>query len=243
MWANFILLGIIGVGKLITAEPGITTTSEEPRYVVLDEAPVGEGSGTVVRMVRRVNDSQVLAAKFFDSYSERDESIIRQEFMFGHAFTHDNIARSIDMIEGSPTACIIMEYFPTEMLEVLVTRELSRAQISVMFKQILSGTAHMHSLGIAHRDLKMDNVVLDENGNAKIIDFGSASIGRHLVSGNIEWAHGESSLPIHASVAPDSLSYKDYGDPSHLPRLNVMERGSMTHLWQTYGLLEYCISR
>lgn len=43
--------------------------------------------------------------------------------------------------------------------------------------------------------------------------------------------------------APDSLSYKDYGDPSHLPRLNVMERGSMTHSWQMYGLLEYYMSR
>ena len=203
MRLGHVVLGIIACGTLVNAYAGtLLTAIHDSRYAVLDEAPCGEGLGTVIRVVQRLADSQVFAAKFFDPFDDWQEMILRREFMFGHMFTHENIARSIEIVEGIPTACIIMEYFPTEMLTVLAAKSLSTAQIDILFKQILAGVAHMHSLGIAHLDLKMDNVLLDENGNAKVIDFGRASIGRHLISGNVELVHGLSTLysPIHEII-------------------------------------------
>ncbi|KAH8807108.1 kinase-like domain-containing protein [Xylogone sp. PMI_703] len=171
----------------------------------MDEDPVGEGLGTVIRIVQRLADSKILAAKFYDPL---DEWVRDQEFMFGHMFSHENIAHSIEIVEASPTPCIIMEYFPTDMTRTLVPRRLPTSQIDVMFKQILTGIAHMHSLGIAHRDIKMDNVVLDEYGNAKIIDFGRAGIGRHLVSGETELVYGLwGSHPYSAPECQDEWKY------------------------------------
>jgi serine/threonine protein kinase len=202
MRLQFVLLGITTFVDLISADPRmLVTTIHDPRYAVLEEAPAGEGLGTVIRLVQRLSDSQILAAKFFDPSDEFQDNILRREFMFGHMFSHENIGRSIEIVEGSPTACIIMEYFPTVMLDILFTKELSTAHIDILFKQILAGVAHMHSLGIAHRDLKMDNVLLDENGNAKIIDFGRASIARDLISGDVELAYGKSIY----SYSQDSL--------------------------------------
>ena len=49
---------------------------------------------------------------------------------------------------------------------------LSEAECKPLFKQMLSGIEHMHKKGFAHRDLKFENILLDENMNVKIVDFG-----------------------------------------------------------------------
>jgi serine/threonine protein kinase len=194
MLLEWVLAGIAILGKLVAAEVETSNIIYDSRYTILNEAAVGKGLGTVIRIAERLSDAQIFAAKFFDPIDEWYEEMLRREFAFGHFFEHENIARSIEIVEASPTACIIMEYFPTEMLNVLVSGELSIWKVDKMFKQILSGVAHMHSLGVAHRDLKMDNVLLDENGDAKIIDFGRSSFARGMITGEVILAYGK---PVH----------------------------------------------
>ena len=46
------------------------------------------------------------------------------------------------------------------------------------FKQIVHGLAHIHSKNIAHRDIKLDNLLLDSSGRIKIADFGVSKLSR-----------------------------------------------------------------
>ncbi len=180
------------MGKLVATEVTTSNIIYDSRYTILNETAAGEGLGTVIRIAERLSDAQIFAAKFFDPIDDWYEEMLRREFTFGHFFEHENIARSIEIVEGSPTDCIIMEYFPIEMLSVLISGELSIWELNKMFKQTLSGVAHMHSLGVAHRDLKMDNVLLDENGDPKIIDFGRSSFARGIINGEVILAYGNS---------------------------------------------------
>jgi serine/threonine protein kinase len=72
-----------------------------------------------------------------------------------------------------------------------MTGKMSREEVSCCFLQILSGVTYLHSMGLAHRDLKLDNVVVSEHGIMKIIDFGSAHVYKYPFETSIVLASGK----------------------------------------------------
>lgn len=69
-----------------------------------------------------------------------------------------------------------MEYIRCEDLKRLVRKmgSLSAGQAISIAKQVCDGLAEAHRLGVVHRDLKPQNVMVDDEGNARIMDFGIA---------------------------------------------------------------------
>ena len=69
-----------------------------------------------------------------------------------------------------------MEYASTtslySYLKSKAQRRLPEEEVKRVFRQVVEGVKYMHSLNIVHRDLKLENILLDENKNIKIIDFG-----------------------------------------------------------------------
>jgi serine/threonine protein kinase len=72
-----------------------------------------------------------------------------------------------------------------------MTGKMTRDEVTCCFLQILSGVTYLHGMGLAHRDLKLDNVVVNEFGIMKIIDFGSASVFKYPFENGITLASGE----------------------------------------------------
>ena len=73
-----------------------------------------------------------------------------------------------------------MEYATNgELFEYIVEREtgmLPESEASSIFMQLLSGVEYLHHNGICHRDLKLENILLDKDNNVKIADFGLSSM-------------------------------------------------------------------
>jgi non-specific serine/threonine protein kinase len=89
---------------------------------------------------------------------------------------HPNICR-IHHIEELPDGQIIlvMGYYEGETLAERITRgPLDGATASVIATQLLSGLQHAHSKGIVHRDIKPSNLIINQEGQVKIVDFGLA---------------------------------------------------------------------
>ncbi|CAM9289963.1 unnamed protein product, partial [Ascophyllum nodosum] len=64
-----------------------------------------------------------------------------------------------------------------ELFKVVTTassRRLSEARAKIVFHNVLVGMSFVHGLGVCHRDMSLENILLDNNGRAKIIDFGMA---------------------------------------------------------------------
>jgi hypothetical protein len=89
---------------------------------------------------------------------------------------HPNICRHYECCVDITTRSVysILEFCPGgELLdEIQEAGRLEEGRARFLFKQLVSGLVHMEGFGLAHRDLTCENVLLDEDGNAKIIDFG-----------------------------------------------------------------------
>lgn len=72
--------------------------------------------------------------------------------------------------------CLVLEYCGKSSLHSYIREQegkrLQEEDVKRLFKQILLGVSYLHSIDISHRDLKLENLLLDEEMNIKIIDFG-----------------------------------------------------------------------
>ena len=69
-----------------------------------------------------------------------------------------------------------MEFAPYDLFSVVMTGKMCRPEIYCVFRQICDGVEYLHEMGLAHRDLKLDNCVLTEQNIVKLIDFGTATV-------------------------------------------------------------------
>jgi eukaryotic-like serine/threonine-protein kinase len=93
---------------------------------------------------------------------------------------HPNIVQVYDAGEaefnGNETSYIVMEYIPGGDLKELIDQKgrLSGPELARLGDEVCAGLAHAHERGVIHRDIKPHNILLDENGYAKVTDFGIA---------------------------------------------------------------------
>lgn len=69
-----------------------------------------------------------------------------------------------------------MEYAPFDLFSVVMSQKMCRPEIYCVFRQICEGVDYLHSIGLAHRDLKLDNCVMTTGNIVKLIDFGTAVV-------------------------------------------------------------------
>lgn len=145
---------------------------------------LGSGAGGSVRLMKRSSDGVTFAVKQFrerHSYeSERDyNKKVTAEFCIGSTLHHGNIIETLDIVFEKGRWYEVMEYAPFDLFAIVMTGKMAREEVNCCFLQIFAGVTYLHGMGLAHRDLKLDNVVVNEYGIMKIIDFGSAIVFRY----------------------------------------------------------------
>lgn len=157
---------------------------------------LGSGAGGSVRLLKRSSDGVTFAVKQFREKhsweSEKDYSKkVTAEFCIGSTLHHGNIIETMDIIQENHRWFEVMEYAPYDLFATVMTGKMTREEIACSFLQIVNGVSYLHSMGLAHRDLKLDNVVISEHGIMKIIDFGSATVFRYPFENDIVLATGK----------------------------------------------------
>ena len=147
------------------------------RYQVIEEIGIG-GMGRVYKVLDTTIHEKV-ALKLINpeiASEERTVDRFRNELKLARQIAHRHVCRMYDLSEAEGTPFITMEYISGEDLKSLIRRA---GQISVgkavhIMEQVGEGLAEAHRLGVIHRDLKPQNIMIDMDGNAKITDFGIA---------------------------------------------------------------------
>lgn len=102
-----------------------------------------------------------------------------------------------------------MEYAPYDLFSVVMSGKMSRPEMYCVFRQIVDGVDYLHKMGLAHRDLKLDNCVMTSRNIVKLIDFGTATVFYYPGKHNIPASGIVGSDPY---LAPEVLS-KEYYNP------------------------------
>src|SRR5262245_7833740 len=177
--------------------------TEVRKYRVIEQ--VGEGAmGAVYRALDPVLNRTVAIKVMSDALAREDE--LRRRFLreaqAARSLRHPNIVTIYDFGEVDGHLYIAMEFVEGEDLEMMLR---TRAPMTIVQKidvleDVLSGLGYAHKRGIVHRDIKPPNIRIDEEGRARIMDFGIA----HLQSSRMTRA--ELMVGTAAYMAPEQVT-------------------------------------
>lgn len=169
---------------------------------------LGHGSFATVRKAVSKPSGSSVAIKTYEKALLLDElrrRSVQQESALLSSLSHPNIVRLHCTLETAAHIHLVMEYIEGLSLHSVArqreNRRLGEAETRDIFRQIMLGVDYLHGKGVAHRDLKLQNVLLDGKKEVKIIDFGFAT-------------RTEEAIRLHCGtpsyMAPEIVTRKDY---------------------------------
>ncbi|GAA5901743.1 hypothetical protein JCM6882_006055 [Rhodosporidiobolus microsporus] len=175
---------------------------------------LGSGAGGTVRLIRRGKDQTVFAVKEFRAKrtGETEREYVKKvtaEFCIGSTLHHPNIIETVDIISDHGHYYEVMQYAEFDLFSIVMSGRMTRPEIYCVFKQIVDGVDYLHTMGLAHRDLKLDNCVMMHDNTVKIIDFGTAVVFRYPDQKPVKASGVVGSDPY---LAPEVIAKKEY-DP------------------------------
>ena len=190
------------------------------RYQIIEELGRG-GMGRVYKaMDTEINEK--VALKLITPEIAKDKKTIerfRNELKFARKIRHKNVCQMYDLSKEEESYYITMEYVRGDDLKGMIRRmgRFSAGQAITIAKQVCNGLAEAHKLGVIHRDLKPQNIMIDQDGNARIMDFG---IARSLKGRGITGAGVMIGTPEYMS--PEQVEGKETDRRSDIYSLGVI---------------------
>ncbi|KAK4133427.1 kinase-like protein [Trichocladium antarcticum] len=219
---------------------------------------LGKGATSKVTLMVSKLDGELFAVKEFRGKSSREtrdeyEKKIKSEFTVAKSLHHPNIVDTVRLCIDSGRWNHVMEYCEDGDLFSLVskkylTRDEREKDRLCLFKQLVSGIQYLHANGIAHRDIKLENLLITKQSRLKITDFGVSEVfsgihpGLREAGGQCGVNMGEvrrcapgicGSMPY---ISPEVLAKAGHYDPrgldvwsSAIVMLNLIFGGALWH--------------
>ncbi|XP_050947902.1 CBL-interacting serine/threonine-protein kinase 17-like isoform X3 [Cucumis melo] len=172
---------------------------------------LGHGNFGKVKFAIDFETQQPFAVKELDKTKIIDLNITHQfkrEIYTLKLLKHPNIVRLHEVLASKSKIYMVLEYVNGgELFDTISSKgRLSETQGRKIFQQLLDGVSYCHRKGVYHRDLKLENILIDANGNVKITDFGLSALPDHFRDDGL--LHTTCGSPNY--VAPEVLANRGY---------------------------------
>lgn len=181
---------------------------------------LGQGSYAVVKLATEKSSGEKVAIKIYEKYKLADPrkmKNVRREIQLLKQMDHPYIIKLHDSFENSKQIHLVMEYIGKQslhgFLKAKTAKKVEEPEARKIIQQICKGLSYCHAKHIVHRDLKLENILIDDNKNIKIIDFG-----------------------FSVSVAPDKTLNIFCGTPSYMAPEIVSKKNYKGHATDTWSL-------
>ncbi|XP_078435932.1 serine/threonine-protein kinase SAPK10-like isoform X2 [Wolffia australiana] len=177
---------------------------DSDRYELVKD--IGSGNFGVARLLRDKQTRELVAVKYIERGEKIDENV-RREIINHRSLRHPNIVRFKEVILTPTHLAIVMEYASGgELFErICKSGRFSEDEARYFFQQLISGVSYCHSMEVCHRDLKLENTLLDGSfaPRLKICDFGYSK-------SSLLHSQPKSTVGTPAYIAPEVLLKKEY---------------------------------
>ncbi|XP_076926504.1 CBL-interacting serine/threonine-protein kinase 1-like [Bidens hawaiensis] len=172
---------------------------------------LGEGNFGKVKYAKDVQTGHPFAVKILEKTRIKNLNFsdqIKREIATLKILKHPNVVRLHEVLASKTKIYMILEYVNGgELFETIATKgKLSESDGRKLFQQLIDGVTYCHDKGVYHRDLKLENVLVDAKGSIKISDFGLSALPQHLRDDGL--LHTTCGSPNY--VAPEILQNRGY---------------------------------
>lgn len=190
------------------------------RYQIIEE--LGKGGMGKVYKANDIDIKEKVAIKLIKPEISTDKNTIERfqnELKFARKIRHKNVCQMYDLNREEGTYYISMEYVEGENLRNMIrmSGQLGIGTTISVAKQVCAGLEEAHKIGVIHRDLKPSNIMIDREGNVRIMDFG---IARSLKEKGITGAGVMIGTPEYMS--PEQVEGKETDKRSDIYSLGVI---------------------
>ncbi|XP_052809169.1 MAP/microtubule affinity-regulating kinase 4-like [Mya arenaria] len=189
---------------------------------------LGEGSFAKVKEALHIPTGERVAVKIIDKKKSREDSYVRKnlrrEGKILQMVRHAHIVQLLEIMETQNSYYLVTELCRGGDLMDYISqrRKLPESEVKKYIRQIVSAVDYLHRLGILHRDLKIENLLLDEFRDMKLIDFGLSNCVKLVQTKDgprvQDFCVTQCGSPAYA--APELLGRKKYG-----PQVDVWSIG------------------
>ena len=170
---------------------------------------IGKGAFGKVNIGLHILTGRIVAIKSFNKTKFTNESYknkIVNEINIMKNLKHFSVVKLLDTIETDKYILLVMEnILGGDLLTFLKKRnKLQEKTAKFIFNQLLQALKYIHSKNIVHRDIKLDNILIDLNNNIKLCDFG---VGKYIQNSN-ELLYEQCGTPAY--IAPEVLAGGGY---------------------------------
>ncbi|XP_039797319.1 CBL-interacting protein kinase 3-like isoform X1 [Panicum virgatum] len=172
---------------------------------------IGEGTFAKVRIAKNIETGDHVAIKIIDKAKVHKHKLVEQikrEICTMKLIQHPNVVRLYEVMGSKTRIYIVLEFvMGGELHDIVATSgRLKEDEARRYFQQLINAVDYCHSRGVYHRDLKLENLLLDIAGNIKISDFGLSAISDQVKNDGL--LHTTCGTPNY--VAPEVIDDKGY---------------------------------
>ncbi|XP_053136782.1 hormonally up-regulated neu tumor-associated kinase homolog A-like [Hemicordylus capensis] len=184
---------------------------------------INKGSFAKVMEGLHIPTGEKVAIKVIDKKKAKQDSYVlknmKREPRIHQMIKHPNIVQLYETLETENSYYMVMELcLGGDLMDrICEKKKLEEREVKKYTNQIMSAVEHLHRHGIVHRDLKIENFLLDENNSIKIVDFGLSNVMK-FEGLSQELLNTQCGSPAYA--APELLAHKKYG-----PKVDVWSIG------------------